>query len=133
MQVGMRGVLVRRSAEIGPGRAASAAAVRADVPVIRSLTELPALFGMANQGFNAGSTIRKAGTSCRLSLRKSPESQTRLLETTLLKPDYRAQIVVIGLTVVTLIRPERLQYSLAKKALVLFDHRADGGFVFHPD
>ena len=43
MQVGMRGVLVRRSAEIGPGRAASAAAVRADVPVIRSLTELPAL------------------------------------------------------------------------------------------
>jgi hypothetical protein len=32
-----------------------------------TLTELPALFGMANQGFNAGSTIRKAGTSRRLS------------------------------------------------------------------
>jgi len=81
-----------------------------------TLPELPALFGMANQGFNAGSTIRKAGTRCRLSLRKIPESQTRLLETTLLKPDYCAQIVVIGLTVVALIRPERLQYSLAKKA-----------------
>jgi hypothetical protein len=39
----MRGVLVRRSADIGPGRVASAAAVSADVPVIRSLTELPAL------------------------------------------------------------------------------------------
>ena len=47
-----------------------------------TLTELPALFGMPNQGFNAGSTIRKAGTSCRLSLRKIPESQTRVLETT---------------------------------------------------
>jgi hypothetical protein len=67
------------------------------------------------------------------SLRKTPESQTGLLETTLLKSDHSSQIVVIGLTVVALTRPERLQYSLAKKALVFFDYRADGGFVFHPD
>ena len=97
------------------------------------LPELPAWFGMANQGFHAGSTISKAGTRCRLSLRQSPESQPGLLEPTRLKPDYRAQRVVIGLTVVALIRPARLQYSLAKQALVRFDHRADGGFVFHPD
>jgi putative hydrolase of the HAD superfamily len=40
-RVGMRGVLVRRSADIGPG---SASRLEADpeVPIIRSLTELPA-------------------------------------------------------------------------------------------
>jgi putative hydrolase of the HAD superfamily len=43
VQVGMRGVLVRRSAGTGPGGVSSAAAVGPDVPVIRSLTELPAL------------------------------------------------------------------------------------------
>jgi putative hydrolase of the HAD superfamily len=43
VQVGMRGVLVRRSAGSGPGRVTSAAAVAEDVPVIRSLTELPVL------------------------------------------------------------------------------------------
>jgi FMN phosphatase YigB (HAD superfamily) len=42
-QVGMRGVLVRRSADIGPGRVTSVAAVAPHVPVIRSLTELPVL------------------------------------------------------------------------------------------
>jgi putative hydrolase of the HAD superfamily len=40
-QVGMRGILVRRSADIGPG--ATAAVPDAGVPVVRSLTELPAL------------------------------------------------------------------------------------------
>ena len=42
IQTGMRGVLVRRSADIGPGRATTTGA-RLDVPVIRTLTELPAL------------------------------------------------------------------------------------------
>src|SRR5262249_61771782 len=70
---------------------------------------------------------------CSLPLRQTPHIQTGLLETKLLQPLHRAQIGVIDLAVVALIRPERLQYSLAKKALVLFDHRADGGFVFHPD
>ena len=42
IQTGMRGVLVRRSADIGPGRATTTGA-RFDVPVIRTLTELPAL------------------------------------------------------------------------------------------
>jgi putative hydrolase of the HAD superfamily len=41
-QVGMRGVLVRRSADIGPGQATRSAPVE-DVPVIRTLAELPAL------------------------------------------------------------------------------------------
>jgi HAD superfamily hydrolase (TIGR01662 family) len=40
-RVGMRGVLVRRSADFGPGSASRLAA--GDVPVIASLTELPAL------------------------------------------------------------------------------------------
>jgi hypothetical protein len=62
-----------------------------------TLTELTALFGMPNQGFNAGSAIRKAGMSLRFTLRKTPEIQTRLLETQLLKPCHSAQIVVIGL------------------------------------
>ena len=43
VHVGMRGVLVRRSADIGPGRATSPAVMGPEVPVIRSLTELPAL------------------------------------------------------------------------------------------
>jgi HAD superfamily hydrolase (TIGR01549 family) len=42
LQVGMRGVLVRRSGEPVPGRPAETDATRA-VPVIRSLTELPPL------------------------------------------------------------------------------------------
>jgi putative hydrolase of the HAD superfamily len=41
-QVGMRGVLVRRSADIGPGTRSQVAPV-GDVPVIRSLVELGAL------------------------------------------------------------------------------------------
>ena len=41
LQVGMRGVLVRRSGDRGPGRAA--VSIHAPVPVIRSLSELPAL------------------------------------------------------------------------------------------
>jgi putative hydrolase of the HAD superfamily len=41
-RVGMRGVLVRRSADIGPS-SASRLDIDQDVPVIRSLTELPAL------------------------------------------------------------------------------------------
>jgi putative hydrolase of the HAD superfamily len=41
-RVGMRGVLVRRSTDIGPGTA-SVREVDPDVPVIRSLTELPPL------------------------------------------------------------------------------------------
>ena len=43
VQVGMRGVLVRRSAGSGPGHVTSAAAVAPEVPVIRSLAELPVL------------------------------------------------------------------------------------------
>jgi putative hydrolase of the HAD superfamily len=42
IQAGMRGVLVRRSADIGPGRA-DTSPTRQGVPVIRTLTELPAL------------------------------------------------------------------------------------------
>jgi len=41
-QAGMRGVLVRRSADIGPG-SVSHVAEEAGVPIVRSLTELPAL------------------------------------------------------------------------------------------
>jgi putative hydrolase of the HAD superfamily len=41
-QVGMRGVLVRRSADIGPGQSARADQA-GDVPVIRTLSELPPL------------------------------------------------------------------------------------------
>jgi hypothetical protein len=37
-----------------------------------TLPELPALFGMPNQGFNASAAIGKAGTSLRLTLRKTP-------------------------------------------------------------
>jgi hypothetical protein len=51
-----------------------------------TLAELPALFGMTNQGFNAGSAIRQASASLRLTLRMTLDIQTRLLETTLLKP-----------------------------------------------
>src|SRR5215216_2778948 len=98
-----------------------------------TLTELPALFGMPNQGFNAGSAIRKAGASLRLTLRKTPDIQAGLLETQLLQSFHSAQIVVISLAVVALIRPQRLQHALAKKTLMCFDHRAYGGFVFHPD
>jgi hypothetical protein len=61
-----------------------------------TLTKLPALFGMPNQGFNAGSAIRKAGASFRLTLRQTPDIQTGLLETQLLQPCHSAQIVVIG-------------------------------------
>jgi putative hydrolase of the HAD superfamily len=42
IRAGMRGVLVRRSADIGPGLA-DTGAKRPGVPVIRTLTELPAL------------------------------------------------------------------------------------------
>jgi hypothetical protein len=98
-----------------------------------TLTELPALFGMPNQGFNTSAAICKAGANRRLTLRKTPTIQTRLLETQLLEPFHSAQIVVIGLTVVALIRPERLQEALTKKALMFFDHRAYRGFVFHPE
>jgi len=38
-----------------------------------TLAELPALFGMTNQGFNAGSAIRKASASLRLALRQTPD------------------------------------------------------------
>src|SRR5262245_64657232 len=98
-----------------------------------TLTELPALFGMPNQGFDASAAIGKASVHLCLTLRQTPHIQTRLLETKLLQPCYRAQIVVIGLAVVALIRPERLQDALAKKALMGFDHQAYRGFVFHPD
>jgi HAD superfamily hydrolase (TIGR01662 family) len=40
-QVGMRGILVRRSADIGPG--ATGAVPDSGVPIVRSLAELPAL------------------------------------------------------------------------------------------
>jgi putative hydrolase of the HAD superfamily len=43
VQVGMRGVLVRRSAGSGPSRVTRTVAVAPEVPVIRSLTELPVL------------------------------------------------------------------------------------------
>jgi hypothetical protein len=98
-----------------------------------TLAELPALVGMTNQGFNAGSAIRQASASLRLTRRKTPEIQTRVLETTLRKPYHIAKIVFIGPTVVALIRPERRQHALTKKALMCFDHRAYGGFVFPPE
>ena len=98
-----------------------------------TLPELPALFGMPNQGFNTRAAIGKAGAHLRLPLRKPCHIQTGLLETTLLQPCHRAQIGVIGLAVGALIRPKRRSDALAKQALMGFDHRADGGFVFHPD
>src|SRR5262249_42871343 len=98
-----------------------------------TLPELPTLFGMPNQGFNTRAAIGKAGAHLRLPPRQAPDIQTGLLETKLLQPFHRAQIVVIGLTVVALVRPERLQDTLAKQVLMFFDHGAHGGFVFHPD
>src|SRR4029434_3372324 len=96
-----------------------------------TLAELPALFGMPNQGFNTSAAIRKASASLRLTLRQTPDIHTRLRATTLLHPYPRGKIVVIGLTVVALIRSERLQHALPKKAPMFFDHQAYGGFVFH--
>ena len=58
-----------------------------------TLPELPALFGMPNQGFNASAAIRKAGASLRLTLCKTPDIQTGLLETQLLQAFHSAQIV----------------------------------------
>src|SRR5262245_20547585 len=98
-----------------------------------TLPELPAVFGMPNQGFNPRAAIGKAGAHLRLPPRQTPDIQPGLLETKLLQPLHRAQIVVISLAVVAFVRPERLQDALAKKALMGFDHRAYGGFVFHPD
>src|SRR5215468_11026348 len=83
-----------------------------------TLPELPAVFGMPNQGFNTSAAIGKAGANRRLPLRKTPHIQARLLETKFLQPFHRAQIVVISLAVVALIRPERLQGALAKQALM---------------
>jgi hypothetical protein len=37
-----------------------------------TLTELPALFGMPNQGFNASSATGKASVHLRLTLRQTP-------------------------------------------------------------
>jgi hypothetical protein len=98
-----------------------------------TLAELPALCGMTTQGFNAGSAIRQASASLRLTRRQTPAIQTRLLETTRLKPYHIAQRVCIGPTVVALIRPERRPHALTNKALMCFDHRAYGGFVCHPE
>src|SRR5262245_6712082 len=73
-----------------------------------TLPELPALFGMPNQGFNTSAAIGKAGANLRFPPRQTPHIQTGLLETTLLQPCYRAQVVVISLAVVALICPKRL-------------------------
>src|SRR2546430_7071358 len=78
-----------------------------------TLTELPALFGMPNQRFNASSAICKASANLRLTPRKTPKIQTGLLEAKRLQPYHRAQIVAIGPAVIALIRPERLQDTLA--------------------
>jgi|SRR5215468_2923101 len=44
-----------------------------------TLPELPALFGMPNQGFNTRAAICKAGANRRLPLRQPPNIQTGLL------------------------------------------------------
>src|SRR5215471_13965074 len=74
-----------------------------------TLPELPALFGMPNQGFNPSAAICQARVHlCLTLLRQTPDIQAGLLETTLLQPWHSISIVVIGLAVVALIRPERL-------------------------
>src|SRR5262250_1670053 len=73
-----------------------------------TLPELPALFGMPNQGFNTSAAICQARVHLCLTLRQTPDIQPGLLETKLLQPCHYAQIVVISLAVVALIRPERL-------------------------
>src|SRR5262245_869178 len=71
-----------------------------------TLPELPALFGMPDQGFNTRAAICQAGAHLRLPLWQTFHIQTGLLEPKLFQPLHRAQIVVIGLAVVTLVRPE---------------------------
>src|SRR5215468_4706460 len=71
-----------------------------------TLPELPALFGMPNQGFNTRAAIGQAGANLRLPPRQTPHSQPGLLETKLLQHFHRAQVVVIGLAIVALICPE---------------------------
>ena len=71
-----------------------------------TLPELPALFGMPDQGFNTSAAIGKAGAHLHLPLWQTFHIQTGLLETKLLQPFHRAQVVVIGLAVVALVRPE---------------------------
>src|SRR5215813_12609907 len=83
-----------------------------------TLPELPTLFGMPNQGFNTSAAIGKAGAHLRLPPRQTPHIQPGLLETKLLQPCHRAQIVVIGLAVVALVCPEGLQDTWAKQALM---------------
>src|SRR5215510_9627260 len=55
-----------------------------------TLPELPALFGMSDQGFNTSAAICQAGAHLRLPLWQTPDIQPRLLETTLLQPCHRA-------------------------------------------
>src|SRR5215831_5947893 len=73
-----------------------------------TLPELPALFGMPNQGFNPSAAICQARVHLCLTLPQTPDIPAGLLETKLLQPWHSAEIVVIGLVVVDLIRPERL-------------------------
>jgi len=48
-----------------------------------TLPELPALFGMPDQGFNTSAAIGKASAHLRLPRSQTPHSQTGLLETKL--------------------------------------------------
>jgi hypothetical protein len=88
---------------------------------------------MPNQWCNASAATRKAGASLRLTLRQTPAIHTGSLETSLLQAFPSAQIVTLRLAVIVLLRPKRLEEALATKALMCFDHRAYGGFVFHPE
>src|SRR5262249_34062737 len=77
--------------------------------------------------------IGQAGAPLRLPPRQTPDIQPGLLETTLLQPLHRASIVVIGLTVVALVRPERWPDTLSTQVLMGFEHGAHGGLVFHTE
>jgi hypothetical protein len=55
-----------------------------------TLTELPALFGMPNQGFNTSAAICQARVNLCLPLRQTPYIQPGLLETKLLQPCHSA-------------------------------------------
>src|SRR5215831_15025073 len=54
-----------------------------------ALAALTALFGMANQGFNASATIHQAAVGLRVTRRQRARIEPRLLQTAFLQPFQR--------------------------------------------
>ena len=98
-----------------------------------ALAELAALFGMADQRFDTRPAIHKAGISRRSPLGQCAGIESRLLQAEFLQPSQRSQVLAIGIAVIAFVHPRRGQDACTKKVLMCFDHRADGGFVFHSD